>query len=162
MGDESGSCENRIRELRSDDAAQVAVILREAPEAAQWPESEFRSMGYLTGLRAFVSESATGITGVVIGRQVAEEAEILNLAVRVSARRGGHGRALVSKMLEEFAGQGVSRVFLEVRESNATAVDFYEKLGFRQVGVREGYYQGPAESAKVMELWVGKSTKPQK
>ena len=65
-------------------------------------------------------------------------------------------------MLEEFAGQGVSRVFLEVRESNATAVDFYEKLGFRQVGVRQDYYQAPAESAKVMELWVRKSTEPRK
>ena len=78
MDDEVGSWENRIREFRSEDVAQVAVILREAPEAAQWPESELRSMGYLTGLRAFVSESGAGITGVVIGRQVAEEAEILN------------------------------------------------------------------------------------
>ena len=150
-----------MREFRSEDVAQVAVILREAPEAAQWPESELRSMGYLSGLRAFVSESLAGITGVVIGRQVAEEAEILNLAVRVSARRRGQGKALVGKMLDEFARQGVSRVFLEVRESNAIAVGFYEKLGFRQVGVRRDYYQAPAESAKVMELWVGKSTKPE-
>lgn len=162
MGDATGSRENRIREFRSDDVAQVVVILHEAPEAAQWPESELRSMSYLTGLRAFVSESGAGITGVVIGRQVAGEAEILNLAVRVSARRRGEGKALVGKILEEFAEQGVSRVFLEVRESNAIAVGFYEKLGFRQVGVRRDYYQTPSESAKVMELWVRKSTEPQK
>jgi ribosomal-protein-alanine N-acetyltransferase len=151
-----------MREFRSEDVAQVAVILREAPEAAQWPESELRSMGYLSGLRAFVSESLAGITGVVIGRQVAEEAEILNLAVRVSARRRGEGTALVGRILDEFAGQGVSRVFLEVRESNATAVGFYERLGFQQVGVRRNYYQDPVESAKVMELWVRKSTESQK
>src|SRR5215469_16204075 len=82
MSHEIGSGENRIREFRSDDVAQVLVILREAPEAAQWAEPELRSMGWLTGLRAFVSESGAGITGVVIGRQAAGEAEILNLAVR--------------------------------------------------------------------------------
>ena len=162
MSHKIGSGENRIREFRSDDVAQVLVILREAPEAAQWAEPELRSMGWLTGLRAFVSESGAGITGVVIGRQAAGEAEILNLAVRVSARRRGEGKALVGKMLEEFAGQGVSRVFLEVRESNANAVGFYEKLGFRQIGVRRDYYQAPPESAKVMELWVRKSTEPQR
>jgi len=160
MGHEIGSGGDRIREFRNDDVAQVVVILREAPEAAQWPETELRSMAYLTGLRAFVTESAAGITGVAIGRQMGEEAEILNLAVRVSARRRGRGKALVDRMLDEFAEQGVSRVFLEVRESNAIAVGFYEKLGFRQVGLRRDYYQAPAESAKVMELRVGKSTEP--
>src|SRR5262249_23924557 len=106
----------------------------------------------------YVSERQGGITGVVIGRRVGDEAEILNLAVRPENRRRGEGTELVRKMLEAFAGNGVSRVFLEVRESNAGAIGFYERLGFQAAGSRKDYYQNPTEAAKVMEVSLRKST----
>ncbi len=52
----------------------------------------------------------------------------------------------------------VSRVFLEVRESNAGAITFYRGLGFQEVGTRREYYQDPKEAATVMELLLRKST----
>ena len=42
-------------------------------------------------------------------------------------------------------------MFLEVRESNLPAISFYESLGFRKTGRREGYYQNPPEAALILE-----------
>ena len=140
------------------DAAEVAEILRKAREAASWTEEALLDTEKLPGVSAFVSERNGAILGIVVGRQVLDEAEILNLAVRQEMRRQGEGRALVGQILRRFAEHQVSRVFLEVRESNADAITFYRGLGFQEVGVRRDYYHDPKESAKVMELWLRKST----
>jgi len=148
-----------IREFdAARDAAIAGQILREARGAASWSEQALRETALLPGVGAFVSEHDGAISGIVVGRQVLDEAEILNLAVRPELRRRGEGRALVHRILQRFAGQKVSRVFLEVRESNAGAIAFYLGLGFMAVGTRRDYYQEPKESATVMELWLSKST----
>jgi len=157
-GEDAARGEERIRDFRMADVAAVADIFREAPEAAQWPEAELRGAFYLAGVVAYVSEQQGAIAGVVIGRRVGDEAEILNLAVRAERRRRGQGKRLVAKMLEELARSGVSRVFLEVRQSNVGAIEFYERLGFATAGLRKDYYQNPTEAAKVMELQLRKST----
>ncbi len=146
-----------IRGFRAvEDAAEAAKILRDAAQATPWTEEDLSRMGELNGVVAYVSGRSTGISGVVIGRTMADEAEILNLAVRRANRRTGEGKKLVWRMLEDFLAKGVSRVFLEVRESNAGAIGFYEHLGFRTVGKRKDYYQDPREAALVMELRLGK------
>jgi ribosomal-protein-alanine N-acetyltransferase len=117
-----------------------------------------RETARLPGVSAFVSERNGAITGIVVGRQVTDEAEILNLAVRQGMRRQGEGRALVRQLLDRFAKGGVSRVFLEVRESNAGGIAFYRVLGFQAVGTRRDYYHEPKESAMVMELLLNNST----
>jgi ribosomal-protein-alanine acetyltransferase len=138
----------------AEDAGQVAEILRQAREAAIWSEEALRETVKLPGVSAFVSERNHVISGIVVGRQVLDEAEVLNLAVTQGMRRQGEGRALVDRILNRFAELQVSRVFLEVRESNAGAIAFYRRLGFQAIGTRRDYYQDPKESATVMELWL--------
>jgi ribosomal-protein-alanine N-acetyltransferase len=141
-----------------EDAGRVAEILREAREAASWSEEALQETVKLPGVSAFVSERNHVISGIVVGRQVLDEAEILNLAVMQGMRRQGEGRALVGHILNRFAELEVSRVFLEVRESNAGAIAFYRGLGFQAIGTRPDYYQDPKEAATVMELWLRKFT----
>jgi ribosomal-protein-alanine N-acetyltransferase len=100
---------------------------------------------------ALLSEVEGRAIGFLIGRQAADEAEILNLAVAKESRRKGEGGALLEAALERFRARGVSRVFLEVRDSNAAGLAFYAKHGFSKIGRREGYYREPFESAIVME-----------
>ena len=141
-----------IREFdAARDAAIAGQILREARGAASWSEQALRETALLPGVGAFVSEHDGAISGIVVGRQVLDEAEILNLAVRQELRRHGEGRALVHRILQRFAEQKVSRVFLEVRESNAAGTAFYEKHGFSKTGRRAGYYRNPEEAAIRME-----------
>jgi [ribosomal protein S18]-alanine N-acetyltransferase len=140
-----------IRAFGEADAAAAAQILRASPEASQWTEWGLRELLGWDGVVALVSEDDGKVNGFVIGRQTAGEAEILNLAVKPAKRRKGQGRAMLKAALAEFQARDVSRVFLEVRESNEGAMTFYEKHGFSKSGRRAGYYHNPPEAAIVME-----------
>ena len=69
-----------------------------------------------------------------------DEAEVITLAVRPSARRRGLARALTTRAVARAASAGATRVFLEVAEDNAAARALYEALGFGEVGSRPRYY----------------------
>ena len=140
-----------IRSFRVEDVAAATDILLEAPEAAAWSASMIRELLESVGVSGFIAERAGRATGFILGREVLDEGEILNLAVARSWRRQGEGTALGEAMLKSFAARGVQRAFLEVRESNLAALTFYKKLGFGQVGRREGYYRDPAEAALILE-----------
>jgi ribosomal-protein-alanine N-acetyltransferase len=152
MGAETKRVAATIRAFREGDAPAIMAILRDAPEAANWLEESYRELLRLPGMVAFVSGSESRVTGFLIGRNVADEAEILNLAVARDARRKGEGGALVKAALNEFRARSVSRVFLEVRESNAAGITFYERRGFFKTGKRAGYYRNPEEAAIGMEI----------
>ena len=143
-----------IRAFLPADAAAVTGILKGSPEASQWTEWGFKELLGWGGVLALVSEGDRKVTGFVIGRQVAGEAEILNLAVIVAQRRKGEGGALLMAAMDEFRARQVSRVFLEVRESNGAGMAFYEKHSFSKTGRRAGYYHDPDEAAIVMDSKV--------
>jgi len=144
-----------IRVFRVDDVQAVAAIGRLTPEAANWTEEGYQEALSWLEVVALVCEYDRRIAGFIIGRQAADQAEILNLAVARSARRKGQGGALVKAALDEFRMRRVSRVFLEVRESNETGIAFYEKQGFSRTSRRPGYYRDPDEAAIVMEMKFG-------
>jgi ribosomal-protein-alanine N-acetyltransferase len=140
-----------IRAFLLADAAAVTEILRGSPEAAQWTEWGIRELLGWHGVLALVSEDDCTVSGFIVGRQVADQAEILNLAVAPAKRRKGEGGALLKAAMDEFRARQVSRVFLEVRESNESGIAFYAKHGFSKTGKRPGYYRGPDEAAVTME-----------
>jgi ribosomal-protein-alanine acetyltransferase len=141
-----------IRVFLPADAAAATEILKGSPEASQWTEWGFRELLGWRGVLALVSEDDRKVIGFIIGRQVGGEAEILNAAVIVARRRRGEGGALLKAVMDEFRARRVSRVFLEVRESNEAGIAFYEKHGFSKTGRRAGYYRDPDEAAIVMEM----------
>jgi [ribosomal protein S18]-alanine N-acetyltransferase len=140
-----------VRAFRASDAAGLASILRDSPEAANWTQASYREWMNSPGAVAFVHEVDGSVAGFIIGRQVADEAEVLNLAVAPLARRKGRGGALLKAALDEFRARGVNRVYIEVRESNVKAMAFYVKHGFWQTGKRLKYYRKPEEAAVLME-----------
>jgi ribosomal-protein-alanine N-acetyltransferase len=129
----------------------VYELLKGSPEAARWSLNAYQRLGEL-GTPGWVAETSGVVAGFLLVRVIPPEAEILNLAVAPSARRKGEGGALVKAALEEFRMRRVSRVFLEVRESNKTGIAFYEKHGFSRTGRRSNYYRDPDEAAIIMEL----------
>lgn len=93
------------------------------------------------GVLALVAEGNEGAAlGHVIARQVADEAEVFTLCVAPSYRRQGLAKQLLAELSAKLRSKGVNRLFFDVRASNVPARMFYESLGARQVGVREGYY----------------------
>jgi ribosomal protein S18 acetylase RimI-like enzyme len=61
----------------------------------------------------------------------------LHINVLADYRRSGYGRALISTFLASVASAGASSCYLGVRQENANARRFYEKLGWRPIEVRD-------------------------
>jgi ribosomal-protein-alanine N-acetyltransferase len=144
-----------IRALLPADGARVAKILEEAPEAANWSRESLQRSTNSPGGVTLVSEAGGEISGFLLARQVVDEGEVLNLAVVRARRRQGDGGALLKAALEQFVDRGVSRVFLEVRESNEAGIAFYSKHGFVKTGRRAAYYHDSNEAAIMMEKKLG-------
>lgn len=87
---------------------------------------------------------------------VLEEAELLRIAVAPSVRRRGIGKQMMSELLCRLQQQGVERMMLEVRESNAAAIALYTTSGLMLEGRRKHYYvieqTGQYEDALLMGI----------
>lgn len=145
-----------IRRMEERDLDFVLAIQDEAhPWAAHWTPEAYLSP-HDSGMCAWVAERAGEIAGFALARFAGGEMEILNLAVAQASRRLGMGRALIRATLDEGAarsrGFGTARAFLEVRESNASALAFYVSLGFAPAGRRPGYYRNPEEDALILTV----------
>jgi ribosomal-protein-alanine N-acetyltransferase len=90
------------------------------------------------------------LRGYAAGTIVADEAEVLNLAVAPAFRRRGVARALLAALLDALEARGARSLFLEVRASNSAALALYRAFGFRELGRRIGYYRAPHEDAITM------------
>ena len=132
-----------IRRGGADDLDAVAAIQRASPGAARWNAADYLNREFLVALEG------DRVVGFLVARTLAaDEREILNLAVAPDFRRKGVARALLDRALEGFCGE----VFLEVRESNGVAQEFYKSLGFKELSKRTGYYDSPPETAIVMKF----------
>ena len=80
---------------------------------------------------------------------VLDEGYIDDIAVAPDARRHGVASALLDVFCR-FGAANLAFLTLEARKSNGAAIALYEKFGFRQTGLRPGYYQHPREDAVIM------------
>jgi ribosomal-protein-alanine N-acetyltransferase len=80
-----------------------------------------------------------------------DELHINTLAVRPDRRRQGVATILLQEVMAEAAREGTRRATLEVRASNAAALQLYARLGFTVSAIRPGYYTNPVEDALI--LW---------
>jgi ribosomal-protein-alanine N-acetyltransferase len=132
-----------IRRGGAGDLDAVAAIQAASSGSARWNVADYLEKDFL------VAVEENRIVGFVVARTVAaDEREILNLAVVPDFRRKGVARALLDSTLRAFRGC----VFLEVRESNVVAQEFYKSLGFKVLSKRREYYDSPPETAIVMKF----------
>lgn len=130
-------------------AASLAEI-HAAAFSAPWDAKAFETLLDQTGVFAIAEPE-----GLILLRVVADEAEILTLAVRPSARQGGLGTRLVRDGATEAAGRGARRLFLEVADDNVAALALYTRAGFAEAGRRPGYYarrDGDRQDALILAL----------
>jgi ribosomal-protein-alanine N-acetyltransferase len=83
---------------------------------------------------------------------VANDAELLTVAVTSAARRRRVGTALIEDFLDIGTEAGAANAFLEVAEDNIPAQRLYVRLGFRQEGVRRDYYRRPGNKRVAAHL----------
>jgi ribosomal protein S18 acetylase RimI-like enzyme len=140
-----------IRALEPRDVDAVLAIQSGCPEIAQWTGWDYArsARGEMIGWVAQEDEHGS-IDGFLVARRIADEIEILNLAVRPEGRRRGIGSQLLRRSFAWGRSFGATRVLLEVRETNLVALRFYQHHAFEAVGRRSRYYAAPVEDALVL------------
>ena len=119
-------------------AAMAALHARCFTTPRPWTAAEFAALLAEPPVFATLAE-----TGFALGRVVADEAELLTIAVAPDARRNGEGRTLLDRFLRTARARGAETAFLEVAADNAAALALYRWSGFAEAGRRRGYYHSP-------------------
>lgn len=135
-----------LREGGVADLGDVMLVMDDAFEPAfgeAWTRSQCLGILDLPRVWLTVARHDDVAAGFALSRVVADEAELLLLAVRPLFRRRGIGGKLIERTLAVAIGSGARRLHLEVRDGN-DALGLYVRNGFAEVGRRRGYYRGTA------------------
>ena len=97
-----------------------------------------------------VAVESEQVVGYVGAQTVIDGTDMMNIAVHPDHRRNGIARMLIDALCARLRQRGSRMLMLEVRASNDPAIALYEKLGFRQVGLRKNYYRNPKEDARIL------------
>ena len=106
-----------------------------------WGADEIRSLLEQPGTKAFIFEHENDRAGFVLLRCVADECEILTIAVDKTHKRKGIGRKLIDHARLHASREGAKKIFLEVAEDNEAAQGLYAACGYAEHGRRVGYYR---------------------
>lgn len=102
-----------------------------------------------------VAEIGGRVAGYVGMQHIVDEGYICNIAVFPQFRRLGVATRLM-ETLDEYAKENdMVSISLEVRESNVSAQQFYDKFDFEVVGHRKNFYSNPTEDALIMTKTYG-------
>lgn len=85
------------------------------------------------------------------------DVEIYNVGVLPEFRRHSIGKILLESLLKKLEIYKTVNVYLEVRDSNTGAIEFYTKQQFTEIGKRKNFYSNPSEDALVMKRRVKNS-----
>lgn len=127
-----------------DDLPDVMAVMEDSfdPRFGEaWTRAQCAGLLPLPGVWLTLARTDDGLSGFALARLVADEAELLLLAVKTAAQRRGIGRVLLEHFEDEAVERGAMRLHLEVREGNH-ALSLYELAGFSLVGRRRDYYCG--------------------
>lgn len=142
------------RSFLETDIPAAAVIEQEAFEENAWGESALASELRREDSVMFSVLSGGELAGYVSMRTVLDEGYIGDIAVAPRFRRLGVGSALVEELIHVGKRRGLRFITLEARVSNDPAIALYESMGFRDAGVRRGFYSFPREDARLMTLYL--------
>jgi ribosomal-protein-alanine N-acetyltransferase len=97
------------------------------------------------------------LIGYFVLMKAVDEAHLLNISVAEKHQGLGYGARLLHHAMDVARRCGAGTLLLEVRPSNERARILYRQFGFRQIGVRRGYYPAPEgrEDALVLTRALG-------
>lgn len=142
-----------IEEKDLHDIIEISALSFSLPwsEASYMQELSNPIAKYLV---AVVDNKVVGFAGTWI---VLNESHITNIAVHPNYRKQQIGSKLLEGLLKYCDSLGCTQYELEVRMSNKAAQALYSKFGFKENGIRKGYYADNKEDAILMWLQTKKS-----
>jgi [ribosomal protein S18]-alanine N-acetyltransferase len=124
-----------------DDAMKVMKAAFGQTYGEAWTRSQCAGILPMAGVSLYLARDANSDDpiGFSLARNVADESELLLIAVSPARHREGIGLRLLDHFMQQAQASGVKRMHLEVRDGNP-AIAMYKRAGFTQVGRRRNYY----------------------
>ncbi len=142
----------RVEPMGEDDLAGV-IVIEKAIYEFPWTTTNFQD-SLRAGYGCWLYRDGEGLIGYAVLMLAAGEAHLLNLSIAPQLQGRGHGTRFLGELIEVARAGGARVLFLEVRPSNAAGQRLYATRGFRQIGVRRGYYPAHEgrEDARVLAI----------
>ena len=83
------------------------------------------------------------VRGYIFGWQLNNDFHINNIAVHLSERRKGVAKKMIDNIIFNLK---IKNIFLEVSKLNKEAIKLYQKLGFKENGIRKKYYHDNSDA----------------
>ena len=101
-----------------------------------------------------VAYSRNLIIGFLTAQRIIDSFEINSFFISPSFRGKGVGKKLLKKFIKNSTEKKIKIIFLEVMQSNITAIKLYTKFRFLSYGSRKNYYiiDGSTYDAVLMKL----------
>jgi ribosomal-protein-alanine N-acetyltransferase len=142
-----------LRPATSDDIPAVLDVERRV-HVAPWGDENFRfelTKPYSQFLVLTDDETDEKVAGYIIYWMLFEECQILNVVVDAPFRGLGMAKKMVRQAAQSAMQKGIKKVNLEVRKSNAAAIQLYQGQRFVITQVRRNFYSN-GEDAYQMTL----------
>lgn len=139
-----------IEPMRLEDIPAIQEIEREI-FLTPWPRNAYRRELVQNRMASYmVIRDGDELVGYAGLWKMHDEAHVTTIGVRRRDQGRGFGLALMLALIDRAFALDARWVTLEVRASNYGAMALYEKLGFKVIGRRRGYYTDDGEDAVVM------------
>ena len=143
-----------IQEMDVKDLDEVLIIETSA-SSTPWSKNMFAGEMQNLLSRCFVIKievkSGHPIIGFICFRNMAEESELLNIAVHPQYRRLGVGTKLMQSYIDFSSQRGIKTFYLEVNSSNQPAIHLYQLFSYQSSGRRKRFYQGKFDALLMMK-----------
>ncbi|MEL7462371.1 MAG: GNAT family N-acetyltransferase [Pseudomonadota bacterium] len=134
-------------------ALTAAHTILVTQSASSWHKYSRGGVGGQTAPPPSATQHAAQLLGFALGRIIADEAELLTLAVDPDHQGAGLGKTLLERFEAESVSRGAKTSFLEVATDNQAARTLYSTAGWILAGTRAEYYpRGPKPAADALIL----------
>ncbi len=145
--------EASVIEMESCHVEDVARLEEEC-FSSPWSAKALEESAFRDDTLFLVAQKDGVIAGYVGAYLSPDSADITNVAVFKNHRREGVAKLLMTEFIRRVKEKALPVIILEVRASNTPAISLYEGLGFKNAGIRRGFYTLPREDAYIMTLEI--------
>ena len=141
----------KIRKARNRDLDSIIGIeKRIAPSTMRKSQYAAEFLNPFSHFHVACIPETGEIIGYFIFWIIEDIMEIHQITVSTEHQRKGIGSLLMQFLLDQAKQNKISDIFLEVRQSNTTSIQFYQLFGFKKKSARKDYYQNPVENGLVL------------
>ena len=140
-----------VSPFEKDDISALVEIENEA-FSTPFKEKDFLDIYESEISSVLVAKMGGRVVGYVSFTIIIDECQIINFATKNEFKRQGVGKKVMEALLDHGRTCGVTKYFLEVRQSNEGAISLYKKYGFVPVGISKNHFSQPREDAILMNL----------